>query len=63
MIELMVGTTFLYNGRLCEVSEASCLHCSKCVFQDDSEACTIMNCEQKKRHDGKGIFFEDIEEC
>lgn len=62
MIELMVGTTFFYNDRLCKVSEANCLHCSRCVFHD-SEACTMMDCEQEKRHDGKGIFFEDIEEC
>ena len=60
MIELPIGTRFYYEGELCEVSE--CMHCmATCVFNiENYEVCKMFVCENSKRKDGVGVFFERV---
>ena len=62
MIELPIGTRFYYNGVPCEVSE--CTHCmATCVFNiENYEVCRMFVCENNKRKDGVGVFFERVKE-
>lgn len=62
MFEFTVGTRFYYKGELCEVSE--CMHCmATCVFNiENYEVCKMFVCENSKRKDGVGVFFERVKE-
>ena len=62
MIELLIGTRFYYKGELCKVSE--CMHCmATCVFNiENYEVCKMFVCENSKRKDGVGVFFERVKE-
>ena len=60
MIELAVETKFYYKGKLCEVSDEECIHCTNCVFTDDLASCRMFACEQKERKDKTGVFFKRV---
>ena len=62
MIELAVGTKFYYEGKLCEVSDEECVHCTNCVFADDLASCRMFACEQSMRQDKLGVFAKEVEE-
>ena len=51
-MELPIGTSFYYSGRLCEVFE--CTHCMIiCVlYTEDYESCKMFAREKSKRKDG-----------
>ena len=60
MIELAVGTKFYHKGKLCEVSDEECIHCSECMFTDDLDSCRMFACEQAIRQDKAGVFAKRV---
>ena len=60
MIELAVGTKFYHKGKLCEVSDEECIHCSECMFTDDLDSCRMFACEQAIRQDKVGVFAKRV---
>lgn len=57
MIELIVGSRFIYKGKLCEVVEGDCNQ--DCVFFDHKK-CEKAKCFWFIRHDDKNVCFKEV---
>lgn len=66
MVELPVGTRFLFDNKLVEVIEdknTNCYSwCSGCVFKNKSnfKYCDVLSCVTARRTDGKNIIFKEV---
>lgn len=62
MKEIEVGETILYKGRILMAREASGYEkCAHCGLYTDRNRCYKYACTSKARHDGRTIFFEEVE--
>ena len=61
-LELPIGTKFYFWNCLYEVAELEDdgWGCSQCAFAGKERICEVMSCNGY-RHDGKRIFFKEIE--
>lgn len=64
MIELVVGSRFIYKGELCEVVKDSELgnSCALCVFKYGGKRCRKMKCTSTFRSDCNFVHFERVKE-
>lgn len=62
MIELVIGTRFLYKKRLCEIVEikqgGDCRDCAITAYRD----CAAFVCFSRARQDNKNVCFKWVEE-
>ena len=58
MVDLPIGTRFLYEDRPCEVVEAQSDGCEECVL--GYYECLVFRCEPVARQDGKKVCFKWI---
>ena len=58
MIELIVGSRFYYEDKLCEVVEDGwCLN--GCVFKN-SNKCNKVKCGRYERQDKKDVYYKEV---
>lgn len=63
MIELTIGSRFWYKDKLCESVEAeSDFRCGNCILKTDASWCGTSGCFPSERHDGKPVYFKEVEE-
>ena len=55
MIELIVGSRFYYEDKLCEVVKGGCSS-GNCVFKN-SNKCHKINCDSYERYDRTDVIF------
>lgn len=60
MIELIVGSRFYYEDKLCEVVKDGYCY-DGCVFKN-SNKCNKINCESYERHDRNDVCFIEVKE-